>query len=367
MDPAIRALFSPAPGVAYLDSATYGLPPEPTARAMRTALAAWQAGTADWVSDWDRPAEAARVSFADIVGVAAADVAFLPSVSVGVGIVASTLGPGDEVVVPTDEFRSVLFPLLVARERGARIREVPLEAIADEIRPGTTLVAATVVQMQSGRVVDVQGIVERAGSVGARVLLDATHAIPFVPLAHLVPRADYVLAAAYKHLLCPRGVAFMTVRPDRLTELPPHNANWRTSDRPWDSFFGGPLALPDTAARLDVSLAWLPWVAAIESLRLISGWSASGVLDEPVALARALAEELGLPWGGASLVCAPVADGEAVRAVLREAGVKAAVRGTAIRLSTHVYNDRADVDRAVDALRSFVEPEPAQPSRAGSS
>jgi len=100
---------------------------------------------------------------------------------------------------------------------------------------------------------------------------------------------------------------------------------------------------------------------------LLVALAALALVLEPVALARALAEELGLPWGGASLVCAPVADGEAVRAVLREAGVKAAVRGTAIRLSTHVYNDRADVDRAVDALRSFVEPEPAQPSRAGSS
>ena len=367
MDPTIRALFSPTPGVAYLDSATYGLPPEPTTRAMSTALDAWRSGSADWVTDWDRPAEDARVSFGRIVGVSAADVALLPAVSVGVGIVASTLGRGDEVVVPSDEFRSVLFPLLVAKERGAWIREVPFERIADEIRPGTTLVAVTVVQMQSGRVIDVEAILERAQAVGARVLLDATHAIPFVPLSHLIPRADYVVAAAYKHLLCPRGVAFMTVRPDRRSGLPALNAGWRTSDRPWDRFFGGPLTLPDSAARFDVSLGWLPWVAALESLRLIADWSASGVLDEPVALAREMAERLGLAWGGASLVCAPVADGEAVRAALREVGVKAAVRGTAIRLSTHVYNDRTDVDRAVDALGPFLEPEPAQPSKVASS
>jgi len=63
MDQAIRALFSPTPGVAYLDSATYGLPPEPTTRAMSTALDAWRSGSADWVADWDRPAEDARVSW----------------------------------------------------------------------------------------------------------------------------------------------------------------------------------------------------------------------------------------------------------------------------------------------------------------
>jgi selenocysteine lyase/cysteine desulfurase len=370
MDPAIRVLFAPAPGVAYLDSATYGLPPEPTMRAMRGALDAWQAGAGEWVTDWDRPAEETRVSFGRILGVARETVALIPAASVGVGVVAATLGPDDEVVIPADEFRSVLYPLLVARERGVRVREVSLERIVDEIRPATTLVAATVVQMQSGRVVEVESILERAHAVGARVLLDATHAIPFVPLAGVASRVDYLVAAAYKHLLCPRGVAFMVVRPDRLAALPAVNANWRTSDRPWDTFFGGPLALPDSAARFDVSLAWLPWVGAIESLRLIAEWSDAGTLEAPIALARNLAAELDLPWGGASLVCVPVADGEAVRDELRRAGVKAAVRGTAIRLSTHVYNDEVDTARAAAAIRPFVERPTAvaaQTSRAGSS
>lgn len=37
---AVRALFRPAPGVAYLDAATYGLPPTPTVE----ALARWRSG-----------------------------------------------------------------------------------------------------------------------------------------------------------------------------------------------------------------------------------------------------------------------------------------------------------------------------------
>ena len=50
--------------------------------------------------------------------------------SVGVGLVAAGLGPADEVVVPDDEFTSVLFPLLVARERGATVREVPFDRLS---------------------------------------------------------------------------------------------------------------------------------------------------------------------------------------------------------------------------------------------
>lgn len=91
-------MFSPGQGVTYLDSATYGLPPTPTIEAMRVALDAWQAGTADWVADWDRPAEAARAFFAALVGTTPDRVALLPALSVGVGLVAERLGPQDEVV-----------------------------------------------------------------------------------------------------------------------------------------------------------------------------------------------------------------------------------------------------------------------------
>ncbi len=358
MDASVRSLFSPTPGVAYLDSATYGLPPEPTVRAMEEALAAWRAGSADWITEWDRPAERARSAFARLMGVDSERVALLPAVSVGVGVVAAGLGPDDDVVVPADEFTSVLFPLLVAGEHGATIRQVEFGRVPDETRPETTLVAISLVQMQTGRVAPLEEIVDRAEAVGARVLLDVTQGSPFVSLDTVIDRIDYVVTAAYKHLLCPRGVAFMVVRGDRLPELAPWNANWRSADDPYTRYFGGPLTLPRSAARLDVSLAWLPWVGAVESLELLAGWADQGLLHDPPRLASNLAEAIGVPWGGATLVCVPVSDGERARAGLVSAGVRAAVRGTSIRLSPHVYNDSADVERAAEAIGPFVEVPP---------
>ncbi|MBA3450905.1 MAG: hypothetical protein H0T18_06820, partial [Chloroflexia bacterium] len=49
-----RFLFAPAPGVIYLDAATYGLPPRPSVEALTRALQRWQSGEADWVEEWDR-------------------------------------------------------------------------------------------------------------------------------------------------------------------------------------------------------------------------------------------------------------------------------------------------------------------------
>jgi selenocysteine lyase/cysteine desulfurase len=365
MDPAIRALFSPEPGTTYLDSATYGLPPEPTLRVMREALDAWNAGSANWIEDWDKVGERGRAAFAALLGIDPGRVALLPATSVGVGLVAAELTAADDVVVPADEFTSVLFPLLVARDRGVPVREVEFERLVDAITPGTALVACTLVQMQTGRTAPIRAIVERAAEVGARVLLDATQGTPFVALGDLVDSIDYLVVSAYKHLLCPRGVAFMALRADHVGRLPPINANWRAADRPYGRFFGGPLTLAPDAAMYDVSLAWLPWLGAAESLELLVRWQAAGAFEEPVRLARQLAEGLGLEWGGSSLVCAPIDDADAARAALAAARIRASFRGTGIRLSPHVYNDAADIERAIEALAGVARP--VQPSKAGAS
>jgi selenocysteine lyase/cysteine desulfurase len=208
--------------------------------------------------------------------------------------------------------------------------------------------------MQTGRVVDLGAVTARAADVGALVAVDATQGVPFVPLEGLMGRVDYLVCAAYKHLLCPRGVAFLYVREDRWTTLEPLNANWRSADRPFERYFGGPLTLAPGAHQFETSLAWFPWFGAIQSLRLLTSWKAAGVFPGVVALARDLADRIGVPFAGSSLVSAPIADAEGAREALRVVGVKAALRGTGIRFACHVYNTPDDVGAAADAIRPFV-------------
>lgn len=349
-----RALFRAAPGSIYLDTATYGLPPQPTVDAMTRALTMWQAGTAHWIDDWDLPTDETRALFGELVGAPAARVARIPQSSVGTGLVAAALGPGDEVVVPDDEFTSTLFPLLVAEGRGARVRQVPLAGLVDAIGPGTTLVAASLVQMQTGRTLDLAAVADAAERVGARLLIDATQGVPFVPLEGLIDRVDFLVCSGYKHLLCPRGVSFLVVREDRWDALEPLNANWRAADRPFGRYFGGPLTLAPDAARFDVSMGWISWTGALASLRLLVDWKRSGVLAGVPPLARELAERLGVTWGGSTLVSAPIADGEAATRALADAGVKAAHRGTGIRFAPHVWTSAEDIAAAADAIGPLV-------------
>ena len=354
MDPA--SAFATTPGTIYLDTATYGLPPMPTVSAMRRALDRWQNGMADWIEDWDRPAEACRAAFAALAGVHADGVALLPAVSLGVGLVAASLGPQDEVVVPSDEFTSVLFPLLVARARGTTVREVPFASIAEALRPSTTLVAFSLVQMQTGLRADLGKVLARAREVGARTLVDVTQALPFLDLSEDLAAVDILVCAAYKHLLSPRGVAFMYVAPGARSGIEPLVANWRAADEPYGRYFGGPLTLAGSAARYDVSLAWIAWVGAVESLGLLVEWRRSGAFEDVRALSRRLADGLGLATPASTLVCSPIRDAQAAREALRSAGVRGAVRGDAIRLAPHVYSSDADIDAAVLALAPFVAP-----------
>jgi selenocysteine lyase/cysteine desulfurase len=353
-DASIRALFAPAPGVTYLDAATYGLPPTSTIEALERAVAGWRSGSARWVDDWDRPAEAARGLFAELIGASAADIALIPAASIGTGLVAASLGPGDVVVVPDDEHVSDLFPLLVAERRGVTVRSVPFATLPEAIEPGTTLVASSLVQMQTGRVADLAAITGRAADVGARVFIDSTHATPFVEVADHIGAIDFLVCHAYKHLLGARGCAFLYVRADRLDDLEPTHANWRGAPDPWTRFFGGPLELADDAARFNVSLAWLPWVATVESLRCVTSWRREGALRPVLELAGRFGAALDREPTGASLVCVPVSDPERVRAALDAERIRAAVRGDGIRFSVHVWNDDADVERAVDAIRPFL-------------
>lgn len=352
---AARGAFQPAPGTIYLDTATYGLPPRPTVDAMRQALAAWQAGTADFVTDWERAGDEARVLFARLIGAGEDEIALVPTVSVGVGPVVASLRAGDEVVVPEEEFTSVLFPLLVAEQgRGVTVRQVPYEQVAEAITERTQLVAFSLVQSQGGRSADLAGICEAARHHGARVLVDATHALPFYRVTDHLPLIDVLVCHGYKHLLCPRGAGFCYVRRDAQDAFPPVHASWRSVAALDSRSYGGPLTLAGDARRFDVSLDWLAWVGARPSIALLVEWQEAGVLAAAHQLAAELARRLGEPPPRSSVVSVPVADPESVLTMLAAAGVKAGAPAGRIRMAPHVYNTPDEVDQVVSLLAPYV-------------
>ena len=342
---ALRSAFRPVPG--YLDAATCGLPARATATAMHQALDTWQAGKAD-LAVYDEAVATSRAAYARLVGVDPSWVAVGSQASALIGLVAASVPDGAEVLTIDGDFASVVFPFLAHADRGVTVRHVPVESLADEIRPSTHTVAFSLVQSVDGRVADVEAVSRAAAAAGVMTVCDVTQAAGWLPVD--ATAFDVGVCASYKWLSAPRGTAFLTVRPDVRDRLRPTSAGWYAGEEIWSSVYGPAMALARDARRFDVSPAWLCWVGAVPALELFAAAPLDAVHRYTVGLADAFRAGVGLPPAGSAIVRLPDDAAGSRRALLGTQGTRAAGRGGGVRLAFHVWNDTADVERAVAAL-----------------
>jgi selenocysteine lyase/cysteine desulfurase len=337
-----QSLWDPV-GV-YLNTASVGLPPRPAFDRMSAILEDWRTGRTSW-KPWGDATERARESFARMVGADVGDVAIGGNVSQFVGVIASALPDGAQVVVPELEFTSSLFPFMVHADRGVEVVTVPAEKLADAIEPSTTAVAFGLVQSATGDLVDVDAVCAAAREHDVLTIADTTQACGWLPVD--ATRFDYVVCAAYKWLMSPRGSGFMVVHPSRLDSLRPTAAGWYAGESVHDSYYGPPLRLASSARRFDLSPAWFSWIGTEGALNLIEDIGIDAIHAHDVGLANRFLTGLGLPPGDSAIVSVDAPD---ARDRLEAAGVQAALRDGRVRVSFHLYNTEADVDAALNAL-----------------
>ena len=271
------------------------------------------------------------------------------AVSAFAGLVAAALPDGARVLCAEGDFTSVLFPFLAQERRGVTVELAPLERLAEALGPEHDVVAVSAAQSADGRLADLDALAAAAAAHDVRTFVDTTQALGWLPL-DCAP-FDYTACAGYKWLLSPRGTAFFTIRPERRDDLIPHAAGWYAGEDVPSSYYGAPLRLAADARRFDLSPAWLNWVGAAASLALLEAVGIEAIHAHDVALAARLAEGLGLPATGTAFVSVGGLPDDAGER-LRDAGVMAAGRGGALRLSCHLYTTAAHVDRALEVLRT---------------
>lgn len=344
---AVRAEFSP--DSTYLDTASLGLPPRRTLDALSATIEAWRAGTAN-ARGFDDAVDASRDAYARLVGIETSWVAVGAQVSAMVGMVATSLPAGSEVLTAEGDFTSVLFPFLARAAHGVTVREAPLERLADEVTAATTLVAVSAVQSADGRVADLDALVRACEATGTRTLVDTTQAAGWLPVD--ASRFSYTVGGGYKWLLAPRGTAFLTVRPELVDDLVPVGASWYAGEDRWSSIYGSPLRLAGSARRFDLSPAWHSWVGQAASLSLLHDVGVDALHAHATRLARRFCETTDLPFTGSAIVSAH-ADGE-VPALLERERIAASTRAGRLRLSFHVSTGDDDVDHAAGVLAGHL-------------
>jgi selenocysteine lyase/cysteine desulfurase len=349
----VAELYPPPPnGLAYLDTASYGLTPVAAQQALRSVLDSLASGTAEWQTI-EKQADQARSLFARLIHANPDEVALVPAASAALATVLASVPHDAEILLCPDDHSSVTLPAH-ARSKTLRLRWSPFAGISDATSDETTLIACSHVRYDNGQLADVAAIAAAAAQVGAALYLDATQSLGALAIDVHHLGVDYLACAAYKWLSCPRGVAFLWVAPHRLEQLTPLAPSRRSTTAPLVAAPIDSSELAATAAKLDMSLSWLPWAAAPHCLEALLSIDEHERERVAVGLAGRLATALNQSAPQSAICALRVSDAAQAAHALTLQQVKATVHSDSIRLSPHIYNSNDDVDRAAAALAPYI-------------
>jgi selenocysteine lyase/cysteine desulfurase len=373
-----RHLFDLPDDVTYLNCAYFSPKPQPVRDAGQRAVSGsahpWKVGSADFFA----PGEELRASFAALIGGDADGVAFVPSASYGTGIAAANadLGPGRTVVVVPEEFPSDVYPWRAAvADRGGTIVTTPppgdsgwTERVLGAIDDRTAVVSVPQCHWTDGSAFDLVSIGAAARQVGAALVVDASQSLGAVPLDVGTIQPDFLVSVGYKWQMGPYSFSYLWVgeryrdtgRPiehtwpgrkgsEDFARLVDYTDEYRAGARRFDvGEFSNFILTPMASAAIELLNAWQPArvEAAIAPLTdLIEAGTRDLGLDPTPASGR-FGHMLGVRF--------PKGLPEGLRERLAADGVHVSVRGSAVRVSPHLYNDEDDVERLLGALRAVV-------------
>ena len=233
------------------------------------------------------------------------------------------------------------------------------DEIAAAVDQRTRAIAVSHVGYLTGARHDLGRLRSVADRVGARLVVDASHALGVVPVDGAL--CDVVVACCYKWLLAVHGVGVFYVNSRRWPDLAAPWVGWHSTHREDDWRRRTEYRMREDGSRFEAgNPPFLPVYVLDSALRTLAGLDPRAVEAHVLALGgilRAGLVKLGLP------VLTPEAPEERagnivfatdrcmdVERALREAGVLVWAGDGRVRLSVHAYNDEADVVRALAAL-----------------
>ncbi len=356
---------------AYLNHAASSPLPHRSAEALRRYAAdrerlvhLYQAGRQDF------DCRALETKLCRLLGAAPGSVGFVPTTTDGVSGILNGIDwqPGDNVLVPANEFPGVLYAGLALARRGVEVRQVAVDghltlgslfARADR---RTRAVAVSHVHWQSGHRIDLAELARECRAVGALSIVDAIQSVGSVPVDVTAAGVDVLVAGTYKWLMAVPGAAVLYVSEAAVTAVVPDRAGWTSMET---SVHGAPkLAWAPGAARFSVGGRPDPVLIALEQsvdLLLELGVGAiaahtTRLIDRLVAGARAagvVVRSSAEPEHRSAIVSITTGDAardEALVGELARREIIVARRGVGIRVSPHCYNTAEHIDRLLGGV-----------------
>ncbi len=280
-----------------------------------------------------------------------------------------------ENVVSTEmAFPSTTYPWArVARHTGCEIRLAPArddyvdpDELIELIDAATRVVCLSDVEYSTGQRYDISRLASVAHEHDALLVVDATQSAGAIPMDVAECGVDAVVAAGYKWLCAPLGVAVMYVEPGLADDLDPGVIGFRSHKEMWN-LDANRLELPKSARRFEFStMAYGCAIGLTRSIEYLLEIGIERIFDYNLKLADHLIE--GLRTRGAnvvspdasaertSIVAARIrgASADRVAAHLKRANVEVSARRDVVRFSPHLYNVPADIEKALKEIDTLV-------------
>ena len=366
----IRAEFPALARWTFLNTATFGQMPRRATEAVANHFARRdELACADFLS-WFDDADRLRASLARLIGAQPGDIAFVPNAATALGLLMGGLEwrPGDRIVTLESEFPNNLYYPALCRRRGIEFVEARWENFLEAIDERTRLVALSEVNYTNGFRPPAEQIARRVHAAGGLLFLDGTQSLGALRFDVRAVQPDMYAVHAYKWLLSPNGAGFMYVRPSLRERLEPNVIGWR-SHRDWrrvDNLHHGAPELVAEAEKYEGGMLGFPALYAMAaSVEMILEIGPAAIEQRVIELAGCVRERL-RPLGARLLSDeAPHFDSPIVAArfakpasslaqELRARGVLVSARHDHLRVSTHFYNNEADIERLAAEVKALL-------------
>jgi selenocysteine lyase/cysteine desulfurase len=381
MLPSQRALFDIPREVCYLNAASWSPLPIATQEAGRAGVA--RKGK-PWLIDPGLPAkqfERARRAAARLINADAEDVALISSVSYGVAAAAKliTVPAASRVLVLENDHSSAVLEWTTRADAGKfTVEMVPrpsdgdwtaavLAAIDAPGAPPVGLASISSVHWADGGVIDVDRVASALRKQGAMLLVDATHAAGVMTIEVRASDPDFLVFPTYKWLLGPYGRAFLYIAKRRQDGVPLEQTSYgrRAINSERETYYRD-VEFVTGARRFDMGERdhFISLEMASVGMEMMAEWGCDAVQQRLRMLTGRLAGELRneavtLPDASVRaphIVSLQFRGGMPEHLVQQLAAerIYVAPRVGRMRISPHVYNDEADIDRFVATFRRLA-------------
>lgn len=306
---------------------------------------------------------------AELLQAQPSDIAFMANSSDVISEIAMAmdLTAGDNVVINALEFPSGVLPWLRLKENGIEVRvvrhsnwTVTPDDILGEVDERTRLVITSHVSYQSGARLDYSGLYERLKRTDTLLLLDATQSLGIMPVS--LREADFVVCSSYKWLLSLHGLGILGVNPERTRQVRPVGIGWRSTKELFHAKRFETFEFWDDARRFETGFPSYPTLYALHySARLLLETGIDRIRQHILELGGELIERLEHagyelmtprePTQRAGNISIVHPEGEQAADRLRERQIYVWGGDNRLRVSIHLFNDTADLDRLMEALR----------------